>query len=173
MPLDNEIAVGQKSAIAGASNPLSFINPNDIESFTVLKDASAAAIYGTRAANGVILITTKKGRSGGELRASFSSNNTASTLIKQVGVLNAGQFRTTVNANGTAAQKAMLGGANTNWQDQGLPNRPRDHRQYQRQRRDKRPSLSGLIRLSGSKRDPEDGQPATNFRRLVDQPRPF
>jgi iron complex outermembrane receptor protein len=118
VPLDNEIPIGQKSAIPGASNPLSFINANDIESFTVLKDASAAAIYGTRAANGVIIITTKKGRSGGDLRVSFSSNNTASALIKQVGVLSPAQFRAAVNANGTAAQKAMLGGANTNWQDQ-------------------------------------------------------
>jgi iron complex outermembrane receptor protein len=118
VPLDNEILTGQKSAIAGAGNPLSFINPNDIETFTVLKDASAAAIYGTRAANGVILITTKKGRSGGELKASFTSNNTASTLIKQVSVLNPAQFSAIVNSNGTAAQKAMLGAANTNWQDQ-------------------------------------------------------
>jgi len=110
VPLDGD-------AIAGAGNPLSFINPNDIETFTVLKDASAAAIYGTRAANGVILITTKKGR-GGALKMNFSSNNTMGTNTKQVSVLSPAQFRSIVNANGTAAQKAMLGGANTNWQDQ-------------------------------------------------------
>ncbi|MCW3107750.1 MAG: TonB-dependent receptor, partial [Segetibacter sp.] len=64
-------------SIAGASDPLSLINPNDIESFTVLKDASAAAIYGNRAANGVILITTKKGTAG-KLRVNFSSLNSIS-----------------------------------------------------------------------------------------------
>jgi TonB-linked SusC/RagA family outer membrane protein len=117
VPLDNEIPIGQKSAIPGAGNPLSFINPNDIESFTVLKDASAAAIYGTRAANGVIIITTKKGR-GGAVKLNFYSNNTASALIKESSVLSPAQFRNVVNTNGTAAQKAMLGAANTNWQDQ-------------------------------------------------------
>lgn len=110
VPLDN-------SSISGASNPLSFINPNDIESFTVLKDASAAAIYGTRASNGVIIITTKKGRSG-DLRVGFSSVNSLSAIVKEVDVLSADQFRAIVNAQGTAAQKAMLGSANTNWQDQ-------------------------------------------------------
>jgi len=103
--------------IAGAGNPLSFINPNDIESFTVLKDASAAAIYGTRAANGVILITTKKG-SGGKMKVNFSSSFSASTIIKKVGVLNADEFKGIVNAKGTPAQIAMLGTANTDWQDQ-------------------------------------------------------
>ena len=63
----------------GASNPLSLINPNDIESFTVLKDASAAAIYGTRAANGVIMITTKKGK-GGPLTVNLSSVNSLSQV---------------------------------------------------------------------------------------------
>ena len=110
VPLDND-------AIAGAGNPLSFVNTNDIESFTFLKDASSAAIYGTRAANGVILITTRKGR-GGKLKVSLSSNNTLGTLVKEVSVLSPAQFRAIVNANGTPAQIAMLGGANTNWQDQ-------------------------------------------------------
>ena len=79
VPLDN-------GGISGASNPLSFINPNDIESFTVLKDASAAAIYGTRASNGVIIITTKKGKSGG-LKVNFSSVNSISSITKKVDVL--------------------------------------------------------------------------------------
>lgn len=117
VPMDNDIVSGQKSVIAGASNPLSFINPGDIESFTVLKDASAAAIYGTRAANGVILITTKKGKGGG-LKVSLSSVNSMSTLTRKISVLSAAQFRTVVNTDGTADQKAMLGGANTNWQDE-------------------------------------------------------
>ena len=110
VPLDN-------GSISGASNALSFINPNDIESFTILKDASAAAIYGTRASNGVILITTKKGR-GGALKVNFNSVNSVSAVIKKVDVLSADEFRAIVNARGTAAQKAMLGAANTDWQDE-------------------------------------------------------
>ena len=103
--------------ISGAGSPLSFLNSNDIESFTVLKDASAAAIYGTRAANGVILITTKKG-TGGKMRVNFSTSLSASTITKKVDVLSADEFRSIVNAKGTAAQKAMLGTANTDWQDE-------------------------------------------------------
>lgn len=110
VPLEN-------SSISGASNPLSFINSNDIESFTVLKDASAAAIYGTRAANGVILITTKKG-TGGRLKVNFTTNNSVSTAANKVDVLSADEFRAVVNASGTDAQKAALGTANTNWQDE-------------------------------------------------------
>ncbi|KIA92425.1 membrane protein [Pedobacter kyungheensis] len=109
VPLEN-------GGVSGASNPLSFINPNDIETFTVLKDASAAAIYGARAANGVIIITTKKGLSDG-LKVSFNSVNSISKIVKQLDVLSADQIRSIVNANGTAAQKAQLGGFNTNWQD--------------------------------------------------------
>lgn len=110
VPLDN-------SAISGSPNPLAFINPNDIESFTILKDASAAAIYGTRAANGVILITTKKG-SGGKLRINFTTNNSISVIANKVDVLSADEFRNIVNSDGTAAQIAMLGSANTDWQDE-------------------------------------------------------
>lgn len=109
VPLDND-------GVSGATNGLSFINPNDVESFTVLKDASAAAIYGTRASNGVIIITTKKGK-GGKLRINFSSVNSISSIIKKVDVLSAAQFRAVVNEKGTAAQIAMMGNANTNWQD--------------------------------------------------------
>lgn len=108
VPLDND-------GVAGASNPLSFINPNDIESFTVLKDASASAIYGTRASNGVIIITTKKGK--GAMQVNFSSVNSISSIIKKVSVLSADEFKAVVNEKGSAAQKAMLGSANTDWQD--------------------------------------------------------
>ncbi|HVT86649.1 MAG TPA: SusC/RagA family TonB-linked outer membrane protein [Chitinophagaceae bacterium] len=110
VPLDN-------GSISGASNPLSFINPNDIESFSILKDASAAAIYGTRAANGVIIITTKKGK-GGKVKVNFSSVNSISKLIKKVDVLSAADFRNVINANGTSAQKAMMGSASTDWQNE-------------------------------------------------------
>lgn len=105
------------SSISGASNPLSLINSNDIESFTILKDASAAAIYGTRASNGVIIITTKKGRNG-PLRVNFSTVNSISAIRNTVEVLSSDQFRAIVNANGSAAQKAALGTANTNWQNE-------------------------------------------------------
>ena len=103
------------SSIAGTADPLSFINPNDIESFTVLKDASAAAIYGTRASNGVILITTKRGRSD-KLRVNFSTVNSVSDVFKEVAVIDANQIRSIVASQGTTAQKALVGTANTDWQ---------------------------------------------------------
>lgn len=106
----------ESGGVSGASNPLSFINPNDIETFTVLKDASAAAIYGARASNGVIIITTKKGL-GDALKVSFNSVNSISKITQQVDVLSADEIRAIVNAKGTTAQKAQLGGFNTNWQD--------------------------------------------------------
>lgn len=111
VPIDN-------TGISGASNPLSFVNPNDIESFSVLKDASAAAIYGSRASNGVIIITTKKGRKGDGLRVSFSSLFSASQKIKSVDVLSADDFRNVLSQKGTAAQKALVGKESTDWQDQ-------------------------------------------------------
>ncbi len=104
------------NAISGASNPLSLINPNDIETFTVLKDASATAIYGSRASNGVILITTKKGKAGTPV-FNFSSQFSANKVGKQMDILTADQFREYVNANGSDLQKSLLGTANTNWQD--------------------------------------------------------
>jgi iron complex outermembrane receptor protein len=105
------------SSISGAANPLSLVNPNDIESFSVLKDASAAAIYGNRASNGVILITTKKGKSGKPV-IDFSSQVSASKLTKEVPVFTGDQIREYVKANGTAAQIAQLGTSSTDWQKQ-------------------------------------------------------
>lgn len=101
--------------IAGAPNALSLINPNDIETFSVLKDASATAIYGSRASNGVIIITTKRGATG---KPTFNFNTlvSASTLSKEVPVLTGDQLRDYVNANGNATFKALLGTENTNWQ---------------------------------------------------------
>ncbi|RYZ62846.1 MAG: TonB-dependent receptor [Chitinophagaceae bacterium] len=110
MPVSN-------SNIAGVANPLSMLNPNDIASFTVLKDASATAIYGSRASNGVIIITTKKGTSG-KPRFSFVSQLSAGVLAKKFDVLSANEFRNLVNTHGTTAQKALLGNANTDWQDE-------------------------------------------------------
>jgi iron complex outermembrane receptor protein len=84
IPVDN-------TTPAGVSNPLSLINPNDIESFTILKDASAAAIYGSRASNGVIIITTKKGSSGAP-EFNYSSNITTGKVGKKIDMMNGKQF---------------------------------------------------------------------------------
>ena len=108
------------NGIAGASNQLALINPNDIETMTVLKDAASTAIYGSRASNGVIIITTKRGRRG-KPQINFATNLSVSTLAKEIKVLNGDEMRAFVNnpANGaTAAQKALLGTANTDWQKQ-------------------------------------------------------
>ncbi len=110
------------NGIAGASNALSLVNPNDIASFTVLKDAAATAIYGSRASNGVILITTKKGRPG-PVKFNFSSQVSAGKLIKEDNVMSASQFRQFVDSNGTgtyngAPFKTLMGNSNTDWQKQ-------------------------------------------------------
>lgn len=108
------------ASISGVADPLSLINPNDIESFTVLKDASAAAIYGNRASNGVIIITTKKGQSGKPV-INFSTQFSASKLTKEAPVLSASQFRDYINTHDTTTAgkyKALLGTANTDWQKQ-------------------------------------------------------
>ncbi len=109
VPLDN-------NGISGAANALSFINPNDIESFNVLKDASATAIYGSRASNGVILITTKKGKKGDDIKVSVSSVASSAQARAYVDVLSAADFASIINAKGTAAQKALLGKSSTDWQ---------------------------------------------------------
>jgi iron complex outermembrane receptor protein len=101
--------------IGGVSNPLDLINPNDIASFNILKDASAAAIYGNRASNGVIIITTKKGQSGKPV-INFSTQVSVAKLPKEAPVLSPSQYRSYVEANGDSAQIAQLGTANTDWQ---------------------------------------------------------
>lgn len=104
------------SGINGASDPLSLINPNDIESFDILKDAASTAIYGNRATNGVILITTKKGTAG-RFKVNFSTLASVSTKMGNVDVLNADEYREFVNAYANDNYKSKLGNANTNWQD--------------------------------------------------------
>ncbi|WP_434979559.1 SusC/RagA family TonB-linked outer membrane protein [Daejeonia sp. YH14] len=103
--------------LSGASNPLALINPNDIESFNILKDASAAAIYGNRASNGVILITTKRGASGG-LKVELNTTATASTKMGNFDVLSTDDFRSFVQQNANENYASKLGKSNTNWQDQ-------------------------------------------------------
>jgi TonB-linked SusC/RagA family outer membrane protein len=115
VPVDNQ-------GIGGSGNPLSLVNPNDIESFTVLKDASATAIYGSRASNGVIIITTKKGLEGDKVHVTVSSQVSRATNYGKVSVLSGDAYRNLVNraiANGTipASSAAYLGTANTDWQD--------------------------------------------------------
>jgi TonB-dependent starch-binding outer membrane protein SusC len=102
--------------IGGIANGLSLINPNDIESITVLKDASAAAIYGSRASNGVILVITKKGKKGEAFHANFSSVVSYATPVKFVPVLTGDEFRDLVNKVGNSTQKGLLGKENTDWQ---------------------------------------------------------
>ena len=128
----------------GSSNALNLVNPNDIESFTVLKDASATAIYGSRASNGVIIITTKKGRKNMKPTISYNGNVSVSAVAKKVDVMNASDFMNYIktnsgmsdeewqasdyyknmgywskyNADGTPADGAQHLFADTNWQDE-------------------------------------------------------
>ena len=105
--------------VKGLSNLLSVVNPQDIESFSVLKDASATAIYGSRGSNGVIIITTKKGRKGQKPIFSYSGSITISEKKNTIDVLNADEFRATVEKlyGKDSEAYSALGTANTNWQD--------------------------------------------------------
>ena len=100
----------------GMNNPLALINPNDIESFTVLKDASATAIYGSRASNGVIIITTKKGRAGQRPTISYNGDITVSTIQKKYEVMNASEYKQALTSLGIDTNG--LGTADTDWQDE-------------------------------------------------------
>ena len=114
MPIEN-------ASISGVANPMSLINPNDIETFTVLKDASAAAIYGSRASNGVILITTKKGKSGKPV-FNFSTQLSVGTIAKQLSILSPNQVRQIVTnnagSNGLPNLTSLLGSDYTDCQSQ-------------------------------------------------------
>ncbi|SMD37266.1 iron complex outermembrane recepter protein [Reichenbachiella faecimaris] len=114
MPLESR-------GISGMANPLATINPNDIETFTVLKDASATAIYGSRASNGVILITTKQG-SQGKMTVSYNGNVSVGVPVKTLDVYSGDEYRAIVNervTNDLLDDNALvnLGSENTNWQD--------------------------------------------------------
>ncbi|RZK97970.1 MAG: SusC/RagA family protein, partial [Hymenobacter sp.] len=119
VPVDNT-GLGANGNVfgTGLSNPLSLINPSDIESITVLKDASSTAIYGSRASNGVIIVTTKRGLQGETLRVNVSTQASISTPMKYVPVLGAADFRSIVNQYGNDIQKGSLGTADTDWQRQ-------------------------------------------------------
>lgn len=112
-------------AAPGTSNALSTINPNDIETFTVLKDASATAIYGSRASNGVIIITTKKGAEG-KIRVAYNSTYSYKNPYNRVNVMNGSEFRSTIlnqyqgqDAYSTIEERVnMYSDTSTNWQDE-------------------------------------------------------
>ena len=101
---------------SAARNPLAFLNPNDIESISILKDASAAAIYGARGANGVVIVTTKSGR-GGQQPVSFNASVGVSSTANRIDLLSADQFRTEA-ARAGADISVIDDGADTDWQDE-------------------------------------------------------
>ncbi|MCX6235625.1 MAG: SusC/RagA family TonB-linked outer membrane protein [Bacteroidetes bacterium] len=119
VPMDNE-------SISGSRNTLSFINPSDIESVTVLKDASATAIFGSRGSNGVIMITTKKGAvgKGGKdsksINLSYNGTFSVYTIPKKIDVLKADEYRTIINNRYASNENvlALLGKASTDWQNE-------------------------------------------------------
>jgi len=108
------------NGVSGSDNLLNTINPNDIESMSVLKDASASALYGSRASNGVIIITTKKGARG-RVRLNFNTQASISEVTKKIDVLTADEIRQIVNAEavktGNNQYQSLLGSENTDWQD--------------------------------------------------------
>lgn len=114
VPIDNG------ELLAGSRNPLNLVNPNDIESMTVLKDASATAIYGSRASNGVILITTKKGKLGKGINVEYNGNFSISNVSRTIDVLSASEFRTLIESrfDEGSDERALLGNAETDWQSE-------------------------------------------------------
>ena len=109
------------NTVVGASNPLSLISPDNIESMTILKDASATAIYGSRASNGVIIITTKKGQSG-RPQVNFSANFYVNTPRNYLNMMDGDQFRNYINSHYAegSTQRSGLGAYNTDWQKEEL-----------------------------------------------------
>ncbi len=109
------------TGIAGSSNFLNTLNPNDIESISVLKDASATAIYGSNGSNGVLIITTKKGNKG-KTRFNYNTQLSYARVTDNIDVLSAGEVRSIITADaartGNNTYSNLLGKANTNWQDQ-------------------------------------------------------
>ena len=107
------------NGIQGVSNPLSLVNPADIETFTVLKDASATAIYGSRASNGVIIITTKKGKAGQKMKVTYDGNVSFGTVLKHLDVLTGDELRAYATSAGQSAQaNYYLMNDNVDWFDQ-------------------------------------------------------
>jgi len=119
VPLDNQDITPAGTTTAGITgssnkNPISFLNPNDIEAIDILKDASATAIYGARGANGVVLITTKKGEQGAG-KITYDGYTGFSKIRKKLDILSASKFRSYRKADGTALTDL---GASNDWQDE-------------------------------------------------------
>jgi len=110
------LGTGAGAGLSAGRDPLNFLNPNDIQSITVLKDASAAAIYGANAANGVVLITTKSGIGGGRMgtQLEYTTSGSSSSVTRLPSVLSAAQFLAAVQQY-APGRVASLGTANTNW----------------------------------------------------------
>ncbi len=109
VPVDND-------GISGMRNPLSTVHPSDIETFTVLKDASATAIFGSRASNGVIIITTKKGLKGRPMKITYNGNVSVSMRTNEIDVFDANEFRDLINERYAGKNAVnLLGSANTDW----------------------------------------------------------
>ena len=107
----------ESGGISGNSgNFLSLINPSDIESMTILKDASSTAIYGSRASNGVIIITTKKG--GKDLKIDVTSTHSVQSRIVSDLMMNSEEYRNVINRDGSDSQKVLLGNTSTDWNDE-------------------------------------------------------
>lgn len=104
-------------SVSGSGNFLTLINPNDIESMTVLKDAASTAIYGSRASNGVIIITTKKGKGNGT-RVSFQTTNSLSHKTKTSDMLSTDEFVNMVRKFGSDRQISLLGSSRTDWNNE-------------------------------------------------------
>jgi len=152
------------TTISGSRNNLNIVNPNDIETVTVLKDASATAIYGSRASNGVIIITTKKGNLNHKLGLEYNGSVATSSATETADVLSADEFRGLINSRYGAGstQSNILGTANTDWQNEILQDGfAHDHNL----------SLSGALgeipfRLSGGYTDKDGLIKTDNFNRL-------
>ncbi|PKQ45067.1 SusC/RagA family TonB-linked outer membrane protein [Confluentibacter flavum] len=112
LPIDN-------NGVNGSNGILATINPNDIESFSVLKDASSTAIYGSRASNGVIIIVTKKGKA--TFSATYDTQYSFGELTDRIGVFSGDEFRQLIASqpiNGSTLNESLLGSASTDWQDE-------------------------------------------------------
>ena len=104
------------NGVKGLANGFAMVNPADIETFTILKDASATAIYGSRASNGVIIITTKKGRQGSKPKVTYNGYLSFGKVSKKYDVMTGDEFRNYVK-NELGQEGNGLGTANTDWQD--------------------------------------------------------
>lgn len=119
VPLDN--TPFNPGGFSQGRNPLNFINPSDVENITVLKDASAAAIYGSRGANGVIIITTKSGGSTDRPKVTYDGSIGVSSFVDEVDIFSADEFRQVVRVYGSRNED-KLGDDNTDWLDQIIQN---------------------------------------------------